>query len=69
MFLQIRRLARRHQLSAFITLQHAFDDGPQAVDAAGAKAAAEGVERQFAVERDAPDFALGAAVHTRHRAT
>ena len=34
-------------------LQHAFDDVPQAVDAPGAQAAAEGVERQLAVELDA----------------
>src|SRR5882762_8296046 len=35
-------------------LQRAFDDVPEAVDAAGAEAAAKGVERQFAVEFDAP---------------
>src|SRR5262249_44584085 len=34
-------------------LQRAFNDVPQAVDAAGAEAAAEGVERQLAVELDA----------------
>src|SRR5712692_8344175 len=32
----------------------AFDDVPEAVDAAGAEAAAKGVERQFAVELDMP---------------
>src|SRR6516225_10082001 len=35
-------------------LQRAFDDVPKAVDAAGAEAAAEGVERESAVELDAP---------------
>src|ERR1700737_4262039 len=35
-------------------LQRAFDDVPQAVNAAGAEAAAEGVEWQLAVELDAP---------------
>src|SRR5262245_43875650 len=35
-------------------LQRAFDDVPQAVDAAGAEAAAEGVERELAVKLDAP---------------
>src|SRR5207237_2154323 len=35
-------------------LQRAFDDVPEAVDAAGAEAAAKGVERQFAVQLDAP---------------
>src|SRR5579872_6211677 len=35
-------------------LQRALDDVPQAVDAAGAEAAAEGVERQVAVQFDAP---------------
>src|SRR5437879_2060415 len=34
-------------------LQGALDDVPEAVDAAGAEAAAKGVERQFAVEFDA----------------
>src|SRR6266851_3864255 len=34
-------------------LQGAFDDVPEAVDAAGAEAAAKGVERQVAVELDA----------------
>src|SRR5439155_24211638 len=34
-------------------LQGALDDVPQAVDAAGAEAAAEGVERQLAVQFDA----------------
>src|SRR5258708_18187178 len=34
-------------------LQGAFDDVPQAVDAAGAEAAAKGVERQVAVQFDA----------------
>src|SRR5580658_1128122 len=34
-------------------LQGAFDDVPEAVDAPGAEAAAEGVERQLAVEFDA----------------
>src|SRR3984893_8903548 len=34
-------------------LQRAFDDVPEAVDAAGAEAAAEGVERQVAVQFDA----------------
>jgi hypothetical protein len=34
-------------------LQGAFDDVPEAVDAAGAEAAAEGVERQFAIGFDA----------------
>src|SRR5207245_615039 len=34
-------------------LQGAFDDVPEAVDAAGAEAAAKGVERQLAVELDA----------------
>ena len=35
-------------------LPGAFDDVPQAVHAAGAEAAANGVERQFAVELDTP---------------
>src|SRR5205085_10315425 len=35
-------------------LQRALDDVPEAVDAAGAEAAAKGVERQVAVEFDAP---------------
>src|SRR5205807_8719451 len=35
------------------SLQGAFDDVPEAVDAAGAEAAAEGVERQVAVQFDA----------------
>src|SRR5579871_6193759 len=35
-------------------LQRALDNVPQPVDAAGAKAAAKGIERQFAVEFDAP---------------
>src|SRR5258708_24721312 len=35
-------------------LQGAFDDVPEAVDAAGAEAAAKGVERQVAVQFDAP---------------
>src|SRR5438874_13398708 len=34
-------------------LQGAFDDVPEAVDAAGAEAAAKGVERQVAVQFDA----------------
>src|SRR5260370_27607679 len=34
-------------------LERALDDMPEAVDAAGAKAAAKGVERQFAVQFDA----------------
>src|SRR5580704_10378055 len=34
-------------------LQRAFDDVPEAVDAAGAEAAAKGVEREVAVELDA----------------
>ena len=34
-------------------LQRALDDVPQAVDPPGAEAAAEGVERQFAIEFDA----------------
>src|SRR5579862_178340 len=35
-------------------LQRALDDVPQAVDAAGAEAAAKGVERQLSVQFDAP---------------
>ena len=35
-------------------LQRAFDDVPEAVDASRAEAAAEGVERQLAVELDTP---------------
>src|SRR5689334_19876284 len=35
-------------------LQRAFDDVPQSVYATGAEAAAEGIERQLAVELDAP---------------
>ena len=35
-------------------LQRTFDDVPEAVDAAGAEAAAKGVERQFAIELDTP---------------
>src|SRR5712691_7070832 len=35
-------------------LEGAFDDVPEAVDASGAEAAAKGVERQFAVQFDAP---------------
>src|SRR6185312_7319649 len=34
-------------------LQRALDDVPEAVDAAGAEAAAEGVEREVAVQLDA----------------
>src|SRR6516225_5742554 len=34
------------------SLQRPFNDVPEAVDAAGAEAAAKGVERQFAVELD-----------------
>src|SRR5205823_5931980 len=34
-------------------LEGAFDDVPEAVDAPGSEAAAEGVEREFAVEFDA----------------
>src|ERR1700704_2997074 len=34
-------------------LERPFDDVPEAVDAAGAEAAAKGVERQFAVQFDA----------------
>src|SRR5687768_15121936 len=35
-------------------LQHAFDDVPETVDAPGAETPAEGVERQLAVQLDAP---------------
>src|SRR5579863_9256361 len=35
-------------------LQRPFDDVPEAVDASGAEAAAEGVEREFAIQVDAP---------------
>src|SRR6187200_620362 len=36
------------------SLQRAFDDVPQPVDASGTQTSAEGIERQFAVELHAP---------------